>query len=298
VTGPTAPAPPTSYALDDALRAATATLAAAGVASPRTDAEALAALALGVERRGVVAALASGAELTAAQADALAAAIERRRRREPLQHITGVAGFRYLDIAVGPGVFVPRPETELVAGAAIAAAAAAGPRPVVVDLCAGSGAIALAVATELPAAEVHAVEREAAAMAYARRNATATGADVRLVHADIADALAELDGSVDVVVSNPPYVPEDERPIVAAEVRYDPPAALWGGADGLDTIRTVCRVAARLLRRGSGVLVMEHADRHGAAVPALLAGAGDWTDIADHADLAGRPRYVTARRRP
>jgi release factor glutamine methyltransferase len=295
VTGRTAPAP---YALDDALRAATATLAAAGVASPRADAEALAALALGVERRGVAAALARGAELTPAEADALAAAVERRRCREPLQHITGVAGFRYLDIAVGAGVFVPRPETELVAGAAIAAAAAAGPRPVVVDLCAGSGAIALAVATELAGAEVHAVEREATALAYARRNAAATRAEVRLLHADIADALPELDGSVDVVVSNPPYVPEDERTTVAAEVRYDPPAALWGGADGLDTIRTVGRVAARLLRRGSGVLVMEHADRHGDAVPALLAGTGDWTDIADHADLAGRPRYVTARRRP
>jgi release factor glutamine methyltransferase len=289
----TAPAAAATVAVAAALRDATAMLTRAGVASPLADAETLVASALGVDRRRLAALPLD----TPVPADALDALLRRRADREPLQHITGTAGFRYLDLAVGPGVFVPRPETELVAGAAIDAARAVDGRAVVVDLCAGSAAIALAVATEAPSAEVYAVERDPAAVAWAARNIAAVGADVRLRHADVADALPELDGHVDVVVSNPPYVPDDERDVVDPEVRHDPDAALWGGPDGLDTIRVVCRVAARLLRRGSGMLVMEHADRHGDAVPLLLEADGRWHDVCDHADLAGRPRYVTARRR-
>jgi len=296
----TAPAPAraaSTTSLAAVTRDATNRLAAAGVPSPRSDAETLVALALGIDRRRVTAALAADAPVPAGALDDLDALLRRRAGREPLQHITGTAGFRHLDVAVGPGVFVPRPETELVAGAAIDAVRAIGGRPIVVDLCAGSGAIALAVATEAPPVEVHAVEREASAIEWAARNVAATGADVRLHHGDIETALPELDGRVDVVVSNPPYVPDAERSSVAPEVASDPDAALWGGPDGLDTIRVVCRVAARLLRPG-GVFVMEHADRHGDAVPRLLDAQGAWTDVRDHDDLAGRPRYATARRRP
>jgi release factor glutamine methyltransferase len=204
-------------------------------------------------------------------------------------------GFRHIEVAVGPGVFIPRPETELVAGAAIAEAHAAGPgRPVVVDLCAGSGAIALAVADEVPRAVVHAVERSAQAYGWLVRNVR--GTSVRAHRADVAAALPELDGSVDVVVSNPPYVPEADRPRMDREtLEHDPAEALWGGGpDGLDVPRAVIAAAARLLRPG-GLLVVEHADRQGDAVRAHL-GEGCWDNVATHRDLAGRDRFATARR--
>ncbi|MFL6136946.1 MAG: peptide chain release factor N(5)-glutamine methyltransferase [Frankiaceae bacterium] len=280
-------------ALPAAIRAAATRLAGAGVPSPGHDAQALAAHALGVPAGG----LAAIGELGGAELAAYEALVERRRAREPLQHITGSAPFRYLDLAVGPGVFVPRPETELVAQAAIDAARAAGPHPLVVDLCTGSGVIALAVAMEVPGARVHGVEREADALRWATRNVAATRLPVELHHEPAESALAGLAGRVDVVVSNPPYVPDDERGTVEPEVRHDPDAALWGGPDGLATVRAVVAAAARLLRPG-GALVVEHSDRHGEAVPALLAGSGGWEAVRDHADLAGRPRYVTVRRAP
>lgn len=273
------------------VRWAAGLLGDAGVPSPAHDARVLLAHALGVG----TGALALRDAMTEAEAAAYEELVLRRRDRVPLQHLTGVAGFRRLDLAVGPGVFVPRPETELVAEAAIEAARAAGPRPLVVDLCSGSGAIALAVALEVPGARVHAVERDAGALVWAARNVEATRLPVRLHHADAATALAEYDGRVAVVVGNPPYVPDDERAVVDPEVRHDPDAALWGGPDGLATVRVVAAAAARLLRP-DGVLVVEHSDRHGEAVPALLREAGGWADVTDHLDLAGRPRFATARR--
>jgi release factor glutamine methyltransferase len=279
-----------------AVDGAAALLAEAGVPSPRVDALALAAHAAGVD--SLVLALAPPAD--EAFLARLAGLVERRRAREPLQHIVGWMPFRHLRLHAGPGTFVARPETEVVAGAAIeeaTALAARGAEPLVVDLCTGSGAIALAVATEVPAARVHAVELSPAALATARRNADAAGplrhpVDLRL--GDAADAFGDLDGTVDVVVANPPYVPPDAVP-TDPEVRdHDPALALWSGEDGLDALRVVERVGARLLAAG-GVVGAEHADVQGRSAPAVFARAGRWADVRDHLDLAGRPRFVTAR---
>jgi release factor glutamine methyltransferase len=214
-----------------------------------------------------------------------------RASRVPLQHLTGTAGFRYLDLAVGPGVFVPRPETELLVDAVLAATEGVA-TPLVVDLCAGSGAIGLSIAHEHRRAVVHLVERSAAAFGWLERNSsTATGRDrLHLHHADLADAPVGLDGTVDVVVANPPYVPLDERSLVDPEVRdHDPGEALWADDDGLSVIRRVIDRAVILLRPG-GTLVVEHSDRHEHAVPELLTEAG-FAGVSDHPDLAGRPRF-------
>ena len=273
------------------LREAARRLAAAGVPSPEHDAAELLAHVLGVSRSALaVHDVGAGA---AADYDEL---LQRREAREPLQHLTGVAGFRYLELAVGPGVFVPRPETELLAGWAVDRARAVvseGTTPVVVDLCTGTGAIALSVATEVPEARVHAVELDERACDWAARNLAGSGVDLR--QGDMAEAFPDLDGTVDVVVSNPPYIPLAAFESVAAEARdHDPALALWSGEDGLDAIRVVERVAARLLR-GGGAAGAEHADLQGDSAPAVFAGAGRWTDVRDHRDLAGRPRFVTAR---
>lgn len=286
--------------LADAVAEAEARLRDAGVPSPRYDAEELAGHVLGLSRGALLARVAAGStadEDTLTTYDGL---VGERARRVPLQHLTGTAAFRHLVLAVGPGVFVPRPETEVVAQAAVDEAArlvAAGQAPVVVDLGTGSGAIALAVATEVPGAQVHACEREPHAHAWAARNVAACAPDrVDMRLADLADAFADLDGQVDVVVSNPPYVPPDQVP-VDPEVRdHDPDAALYGtGADGLGVVRAVVATAARLLRPG-GLLVIEHADSQGESAPALVRAAEGWRDVADVADLAGRPRFVLARR--
>lgn len=225
--------------------------------------------------------------------------VRRRAARVPLQHITGVAGFRYLDLAVGPGVFVPRPETEVVAGLAIDLARAAGERPVVVDLCSGSGAIALSVAHEVPQAQVHAVELDPDALEWLRRNAAdrrrAGDTGVEVHQDDAAHALPELDGKVDVVVSNPPYVAEEEMPHVDPEVRdHDPHLALVADHDGLAVVRAVAAAAARLLRSG-GHVVVEHSDRQGESAPAVLTEAG-FIDVRDDVDLTGRPRVARGRK--
>ncbi|MCK9896107.1 peptide chain release factor N(5)-glutamine methyltransferase [Frankia sp. AgB32] len=302
--GPRSAAPvPAAAGLAALLADATERLRLAGVASPRANAEQLAAFVLDVHRSRLVLVT----ELPAAAAERFAELVRRRAARAPLQHLTGVAGFRYLDLAVGPGVFVPRPETESVVGWAIdwlrnraGAGAGAGAGPVCVDLCAGSGAIALSLASEVPGAQVHAVEVDAAALAWLRRNVTASGRAVEVHEADVRAeppaSLARLAGSVDLVVSNPPYLPDADRAAVEPEVgEHDPALALWGGPDGLDVVRSVMELAARLLRPGGG-LVVEHADGHGAAAVALARADGRWTDIGDHPDLAGRDRFITARR--
>jgi release factor glutamine methyltransferase len=225
--------------------------------------------------------------------------VRRRAARVPLQHITGVAGFRYLDLAVGPGVFVPRPETEVVAGLAIDLARAAGPDPVVVDLCSGSGAIALSVAHEVPQARVHAVELDPDALRWLVRNAAdrreAGDTGIGIHQDDAVQALPELDGAVDVVVCNPPYVAADEMPAVDPEVRdHDPHVALVAADHGLAVIRMVAASAARLLRPG-GYVVVEHSDRQGESAPAALVAAG-FVEVRDEFDLTGRPRVAVGRR--
>ncbi len=268
------------------VRAAAGVLAAAGVASPAYDAEELAAFVLGVSRSrlALLDRLPAGADARFAEL------VEQRAARVPLQHLTGVTGFRRLDLAVGPGVFVPRPETESLVEWALARLA---PGALVVDLCAGSGAVALAIADEAPGVSVHAVEREEHALAWAARNVERTGLPVTLHRGDVADPslLVALAGTVDVVTANPPYIP-DGATVEREVAEHDPPAALWGGEDGLDVVRAVERAATRLLRPG-GLVAVEHADAQGESVPAVFV---RWSDVEDHPDLVGRPRFTTARK--
>ena len=216
----------------------------------------------------------------------------------PLQHLVGTAGFRYLDLEVGPGVFVPRPETECVVQWAVDAVKGLE-APVLVDLCTGSGTIALSLAHEVRGATVHAVERDPGALEWARRNARtrveAGDPEVHLHLGPVEGCLPELDGTVDLVASNPPYVAEHERDLPDPEVvDHDPEIALFAGDDGLAVIRDVERAARRLLKPG-GRVVVEHSDRQGESAPAVFREAGGWAEVADHEDLTGRPRYVTAR---
>ena len=274
---------------------AEARLAEAGVASPRVDAELLLSHVTGVPRSLLLVA----ARPNELQHRSYSELIEARSRRVPLQHLTGSAAFRFVDLEVGPGVFVPRPETEVLAGWAIDQArgflAQSFNRlwePRVVDLCTGSGAIALAIVHEVPGAQVHAVELDEPAYGWAQRNLSGTGVDLRL--GDAADAFPDLDDGVDVVVSNPPYIPLDAWESVAPEVRdHDPELALWSGEDGLDAMRMIEATAWRLLRPG-GVVGVEHADVQVESAPEVF--GRRWADVRDHADLADRPRFVTARK--
>jgi release factor glutamine methyltransferase len=267
------------------LTAATEKLLAAGVSSPRHDAEMLLCHITGVPRSSLI----TRAKPNPPQQEAFLELVDARARRFPLQHLTGSTGFRYVDVEVGPGVFVPRPETEVLAGWAIDRAKTLR-SPVVVELCAGAGAIALSVVHEVPTASVHAVELDEPAYEWAQRNLGGTGVDLRL--GDMADAFADLDGTVDVVVANPPYIPLDAWESVAPEARdHDPALALWSGDDGLDAMRVVEQVAWRLLSPG-GVVGAEHADVQGESAPAVF--ASRWADVRDHRDLAERPRFVTA----
>ena len=270
------------------LAEATAQLADAGVASPDYDAAELLAHVTGVRRMQLGLVKPTADQL--AQYDVL---LTRRAQREPLQHLTGTAAFRYRDLAVGPGVFVPRPETEVLVGWILDRIADVE-NPLVVDLCSGSGAIAGAVATERPDSTVHAVELSADACVWARRNLAGTGATLH--EGDIDGCLPELDGQVDAVISNPPYIPLTAWESVTAEVRdHDPALALWSGDDGLDEIKVVAATAGRLLKPG-GWFGCEHADVQGESAPAVFAATGLFTEVRDQLDLAGRQRFATGRR--
>lgn len=279
--------------LREAVREATRRLAEAGVASPEHDAVALAAHALGVDSGEAQRLMILGGP----EPEGYAALIAERASRVPLQHLTGRAWFRGLELEVGPGVFVPRPETEVVAGWAIDAVrtcvAVGIDAPVVVDLCTGSGAIALALKAEVPEAQVHAVELSDLAVAWAQRNRERLDLDVEIVHGDAITAFEDL-VDVDVVVSNPPYIPTTAEPIDPEVRDHDPEVALYGGSeDGLATPRLVAARAAGLLRRG-GVLVMEHADSQGVSLPGALRATGSWALVEDRLDLTGRPRATVA----
>jgi release factor glutamine methyltransferase len=264
-------------------------LADAGVASPRVDAELIAAHVLGVARGKLLLTPLVDREVI----EAIAQVVHQRAKRIPLQHLLGWAAMGTVTLEVGPGVFVPRPETELLLEWGLDVLRDR-PSPVVVDLCTGSGALALAVAAERPDAVVHAVELDLTALAWARRNMASS--PVRLHAGDVTDPalLDELDAQVDLVLCNPPYVPEGTE--VPPEVgEHDPFAAVFAGADGLAVIRHVVTLAARLLRPG-GAVGIEHDDTQGEAVPALLATRKVLTRVADHDDFAGRPRFATAYR--
>lgn len=285
-------------------------LAAAGVPSPDTDAILLAAYVKGVPRGRLL----LQDRMDSQERTAYERLLTRRMARVPLQHLIGAAAFRNLELAVGPGVFIPRPETELVAQAGIDALRALPPEERrAVDLCTGSGAVAFSLATEAAPAHVTAVEIDEAAVMWTRRNADAlrdeieaAGSRVEVVQADArtcaADGgpLALLRGSIAVVTMNPPYVPSGAS-VRDPEVRdHDPALALYGGLDGLDIIRGAVDTAAALLQPG-GLVVIEHSDEQGdeaeEGVPAVLAEDGRWRDIVDHRDLARKPRFTTATRR-
>jgi release factor glutamine methyltransferase len=233
----------------------------------------------------------------------LESVLARRAAREPLQHILGAAWFRGLVLDVGPGVFVPRPETEVVAGHAIEAAlaiAARGEAPLVADLCAGSGAIGISIAVEVPSASVSLVELSAAAYAFLERNVAAQEPSVRArlvaTRGDARTALASAHSTLHVVVANPPYIPPGATPRDPEVADHDPGVALYGlGADGLEIPRGIAAAAARLLRPG-GTFIMEHGDEQGAEVRTVLASTGDWTGVETRTDLAGRDRFAVATR--
>jgi release factor glutamine methyltransferase len=221
--------------------------------------------------------------------------IQRRARREPLQHILGVAWFRNLELEVGPGVFVPRPETELLAEHAIESLrATAHPEPIAVDLGTGSGAIALAMATEVPHARVFAVEKSPEAATWTRRNIARYKNRVELVEGDLADALAQLNSQVSVIASNPPYIPAAAVPRDPEVRLFDPEMALYGGEDGLDVVRTLSQTALRLGHSGA-VLILEHGELQGAEIRAILAADG-WRSPETLTDLTLRDRYTRATR--
>lgn len=266
-------------------------LATAGVESPRADAEVLAAHVVGVERgRLMLLPLVDPPVI-----EALRQLVVRRAAREPLQHLLGTAVLGPVAVAVGPGVFTPRPETELLLEWGLQAIAEVS-SPLVVDLCTGSAALALAVATSRPDAVVHAVEADPGALTWARRNIEEHGAGVTLHAADVrrANLLLEFESQVDLVLCNPPYVP-DGTPLPPEVTGWDPPGAVFGGPDGLEVIRAVIAASAGLLRHG-GHVAIEHDDTHGDVVPALLRRRRVLTDVVEHRDLAGRPRFATARR--
>lgn len=286
--------PASAVPLASLLRSAVERLARVGVPDPDVDVELLAAHVLGTGRGAVQAAAIRGDSIAAQEAERLDALIARRETREPLQHLTGSAPFRHLELRVGPGVFVPRPETEMVAQLAIdALSAAASPAPVAVDLGTGSGAIALAMATEVPHSRVYAAENSVDAFVWAKENFARVGADnARVAFIDLEHAFPELNGQVSVVASNPPYVPDAAIPRDPEVRLYDPPAALYGGQDGLDVVRILSRVGLRLAHPG-GLLVIEHGEWQGAAIRALLQEDG-WRAASTHPDLTLRDRATTA----
>lgn len=295
---------------------ATETLRAAGVHSPRADAEYLAAHVVGVPRPR----LALVPLLTAEQLSQFTELVAQRAKRIPLQYLTGTAAMGAIDVAVGPGVFVPRPETELLFAWALGQletrqvqtwhVETLGHRSsaVVVDLCTGSGALALAIAHARPDVVVHAVEHDPDALQWARRNAATrldAGDTPIVLHAgDVTEAnvVAELTGAVDVIVANPPYVPTQRRTgdtdsseMDPEVLEHDPHVALFGGADGLAVIAPMVATIARLLRPG-GVAAVEHDESHGSQVAQLFSATDQFTAIAEHPDLSGRPRFVAVRK--
>ncbi|RAX45582.1 peptide chain release factor N(5)-glutamine methyltransferase [Arthrobacter sp. AQ5-06] len=270
-----------------AVSEATAVLRDAGVPSPRVDAELLADHLLGVGLGRLRAMMLGDTPAPVGYAELVA----ERAQRIPLQHITGVAHFRYLELAVGPGVFIPRPETESVVQLVIDHVKGMA-HPRIVDLGTGSGAIAGSIAHEVPGAEVHAVEYSPFAHAWAAKNLAPLG--VKLVLGDLRNALPELNGTFDVVISNPPYIPAEAIPNEPEVALHDPPEALYGGgADGMELPTAAAASAARLLVPG-GYFVMEHAEVQAGWIAGMMQRTGAWSEITTHLDLNGKERATSA----
>ena len=278
--------------VSEVLSEASSKLSEAGVTSAKVDAELLAAYCLGISRADLSLLVATNKDFPESQLERFQIALVRRVSREPLQHITGVAPFRHLELEVGPGVFTPRPETEQLVGYAMEKISGIA-RPLVVDLCSGSGAIAISLATEVSGSEVFAVELSKDAFEYLSRNAANNGlAQENLRNEDLQVSLSELDGRVDLVISNPPYIPNDAIPIDLEVQLHEPSMSLYGGADGLDVVRQISVRAMKLLKSG-GLLVMEHADTQSIAIGELLLAEG-WLQVEARADLAGKDRMISA----
>ena len=276
----------------EVLSDASGKLLEAGVTSAKVDAELLASHTLGITRSDLALLVATNQEFPAAELERFDIALARRVSREPLQHITGIAPFRHLELLVGPGVFTPRPETEQLVSYALEKISGKQ-KPLIVDLCSGSGAIAISLATEVSGSEVFAVELSDEAFAFLLQNAARNGlSQANLRNEDLQHSLTELDGLVDLVISNPPYIPNDAIPIDLEVQLHEPSMSLYGGVDGLDVVRQISVRAMELLKPG-GVLVMEHADTQSRAIGELLLAEG-WLQVEARADLAGKDRMISA----
>jgi release factor glutamine methyltransferase len=278
--------------LSEALSFAIEKLSLASVPSPQADATWLLCHVLDTDRSDLLTRITFDQELTPEQLYAFEVALARREKREPLQHITGTAAFRSLELSVGPGVFVPRPETEQVVQYAIDYLRQLPTPGAAIDLGTGSGAIAIAMAKEVPQAKVFAVELSEDAFAYATKNIEANSVKVELRLGAMQDVVSDLVGSLDVVISNPPYIPNDAIPIDPEVRNYDPELALYGGEDGLDVIRDISGIAAALMRPG-GLLVLEHADGQSDGIRELLLNDG-WLNVSAFQDATMRYRTITA----
>jgi release factor glutamine methyltransferase len=269
-------------------------LSNAGVQSPEVDSELLAAFFLGITRSELSVAVALNSDFPEDKIAAFNVAVSRRAKREPLQHITGLAPFRHLELLVGKGVFTPRPETEQVVSFAMEKIASLE-NPTIVDLCAGSGAIALSFVTERADSNVFAVEKSKEAFEYLKQNSESYGLELsQLSNVDLKDCLVGMDSVADLVISNPPYIPSEAIPVDLEVQLHEPALALYGGADGLDVIRLILAKAKHLLRIG-GLLVLEHADTQASSITELLLAEG-WIGIESRKDLAGKDRMISARK--
>ena len=282
------------------LHEATEMLSHAGIESAHVDAALLLASVMKVERSQ----LSPFAEIPLVEAATFHELVHQRATRIPLQHLTGEAHFRHITLKVGVGVFVPRPETELLVEAGIQSLCKIVSPRIAVDLCSGSGAIALSLACEVPHTTVYAVEQSPEAFTWLKANVEAHQeqlekmySQVKVIHGDATDLelFSNLAGNVDVVLSNPPYIPDEMIPRDPEARDYDPAMALFGGPDGLDVARGVVRVAQMLLKSG-GLFGMEHADVQGQSVPDLLEEIGGWSQVEDHLDYNKLPRFTTATR--
>jgi len=292
--------------IKQAVDGAAARFAAVGIEQASADAELIAAHVLQVSRGELGAKMVTGESFDVNQSELFSGLVEKRAARVPLQHLTGVAYFRNLELQVGPGVFVPRPETELLVDLAIDALSKAAladsaladatlaetGQPIVVDLGTGSGAIALAIVQEVPKSKVFAIELNPDSISFTRKNFERYGQNATLIEGDMADAFAELNGQVHLLVSNPPYIPNDMVPRDPEVHLHDPSLALYGGDDGMNLVHTVLAVANRLLRSGGKILI-EHADIQGEITRRLASEAG-FVDVKTQQDLTGRDRALSA----
>jgi release factor glutamine methyltransferase len=278
--------------ISEALELATDKFSAAGVLSPSVDAELLGCFILEANRSELTLMAITGESFPENKLAEFLAAVQRREKREPLQHITGLAPFRHLELEVGPGVFIPRPETEQLVDLALQKIEAIQ-NPVIVDLCSGSGAISIALNTEVAGATVYAVELSKDAFSFLTKNYQRYGLNPKaLRNENLTTALEELASGVDLVVSNPPYIPDAAVPIDLEVQLHDPALALYGGQDGLDVIRQISTRAWYLLRPG-GHLVLEHAHTQAPAIGELLLNQG-WQGVVSVSDLTGKDRMISA----